>query len=182
MDSTLIIFTKVPIPGLVKTRLTQNTCLTELDSAKIAEAMLKDTISLSSKTNADRILIGYFPDEGLSKVNEILDCVRSEGFLNKPIDLILQKGSNFDQRFESVVNASFRKNSNIIVVLGADLPFLDPEIINIALRNLTKNLNESPIIIGPSSGGGIYLVGISNKFNPSWISAHNLFSGGLELV
>ena len=133
MDSAVVIFTKVPIPGLVKTRLTQNTCLTELDSAKIAEAMLKDTISLASKTDAIKIQIGYFPEDNLRKLNEILDCVRSEGYLNKPIDLILQYGSNFDQRFGSVVKESFKKNITCMVVLGADLPFLVPEIINKAL-------------------------------------------------
>jgi len=96
MDSAIVIFTKVPIPGLVKTRLTQNTCLTESDSAKIAEAMLKDTISLASKTNAQNIQIGYFPKENLNKLNEIIDSLRNEGNLNKPIELILQNGSNFD--------------------------------------------------------------------------------------
>ncbi|NVM35606.1 MAG: DUF2064 domain-containing protein [Candidatus Lokiarchaeota archaeon] len=181
MDSALVIFTKVPIPGLVKTRLTQNTCLTELDSAKIAEAMLKDTISLASNSDADRIQIGYFPEESLRKLNEIIDCVRAEGYLNKPIDLILQYGSNFDQRFGSVVKESFKKNMKYIVVLGADLPFLDPEIINKALENLANKIDEKPIIIGPSSGGGIYLIGITKKFDPSWFSDYKLFSGGLEL-
>lgn len=181
MDSALIIFTKVPIPGLVKTRLTQNTCLTELDSAKIAEAMLKDTISLASKTNADRIQIGYFPYEKLSKLNEIIDNVRSEGYLNKPIELILQYGLNFDQRFGSVVKESFNKSMTFIVVLGADLPYLDPKIINIALENLAKKIDEKPIIIGPSSDGGIYLVGITKYFNPNWFSDYQLFRDGSVL-
>ena len=68
-----------------------------------------------------------------------------------------------------------------MVVLGADLPFLDPEIINKALENLTNNIDKKPIIIGPSSGGGIYLVGITKDFNPSWFSDYQLFRGGLEL-
>jgi len=181
MDSAIVIFTKVPIPGSVKTRLTQNTCLTELDSAKIAEAMLKDTISLVSKTDADRIHIGFFPQENLKKLNEIINCVRTEGNLNKPIDLMLQYGSNFDQRFGSVVKESFKKNMTFIVLLGADLPFLDPKIINKALENLAKRIEEKPVIIGPSSGGGIYLVGITKYFNPSWFSEFQLFGSGLEL-
>ncbi|MHA2122257.1 MAG: TIGR04282 family arsenosugar biosynthesis glycosyltransferase, partial [Promethearchaeota archaeon] len=181
MDSTILIFTKVPIPGVVKTRLTQNTCLTETDSAKIAEAMLKDTISLASKTNADRIQIGYYPEENLNKLNEIIDSVRVEGFLNKPVELLLQVGSNFDQLFGSVIAESFKKNVNILVVIGADLPFLDHEIINKALETLTTKIDENPIIIGPSSGGGIYLVGITNMFDPNWFSIYHLFRGGVEL-
>ncbi|MHA2326240.1 MAG: DUF2064 domain-containing protein, partial [Promethearchaeota archaeon] len=68
-----------------------------------------------------------------------------------------------------------------IVVLGADLPHLDPKIINKALEILSKRIDEEPIIIGPSSGGGIYLVGITKDFNPSWFSDYHLFSDGLEL-
>lgn len=181
MDSAVVIFTKVPIPGLVKTRLTQNTCLTQLDAAKLAKAMLKDTLCLASKTNADKIQIGYFPEENLPELKEIIESVRAEGYLNKSIELICQKGSNFDQRFGSVVEESFKSKVKSIVVLGADLPFLDPKIINNALELLVKNLNEKPIIIGPSSGGGIYLVGITKNFNPRWFSDHQLFSGGLEL-
>jgi len=181
MVSALIIFAKVPIPGLVKTRLTQNTCLTEIDSAKIAEAMLKDTISLASKTDADRIQIGYFPHENLSQLNEIIDSVRIDGYLNKPIDFILQYGSNFDQRFGSIIEESCRKNMTLIVVLGADLPYLDPEIINKALEDLAKKIDEKPIIIGPSSRGGIYLIGITKHFNPSWFSDYHLFRNGSEL-
>ncbi|MFX0177179.1 MAG: DUF2064 domain-containing protein, partial [Candidatus Hodarchaeota archaeon] len=161
MVSALVIFTKVPIPGLVKTRLSKNTCLTELDSVKIAEAMLKDTISLSSMTKTDRIQIGYFPHENVGKLNEIIDTVRKEGYLNKSIDLILQHGSDFNQRFGSVVKESLKKNTDFVVILGADLPFLDPKVINDALKYLAKNLDEKPVVIGPSSGGGIYLVGIT---------------------
>jgi len=181
MKSALVIFTKVPIPGLVKTRLTQNTCLTELDSAKIAEAMLKDTICIASRTNAEIIQVGYFPDESAGKLHEIADYLRDDGYLNKPIDFILQKGSNFDQRFGSVVKKSFEKKIAILVVLGADLPFLDPKIINLALEYLVKKINEKPVIIGPSTGGGIYLIGLTKDFNPSWFSDYHLFSGGLEL-
>jgi len=181
MDSSLIIFTKVPVLGLVKTRLTQNTCLTELDSVKIAEAMLKDTIALTSKTNVDLIQIGYFPEQGLSQLNEMIDNVRKDGNINKPVDFIHQNGSTFDQRFGSVVDKSFKKNIKYLVILGADLPFLDPKIINKAMEILHEKIDEKPIIIGPSSGGGIYLLGITHHFNSIWFSEYNLFSGGLEL-
>ena len=46
---------------------------------------------------------------------------------------------------------------------------------------LDKKFDEKPIVIGPSSGGGIYLVGITKDFNPRWFSDYELFSGGLEL-
>jgi glycosyltransferase A (GT-A) superfamily protein (DUF2064 family) len=181
MDSAVVIFTKIPFPGLVKTRLTRETCLSELDSAKLAEAMLKDTIVLASMTFADRIQIGYFPQEYVAILNEIINTLRIEGCLNQPIDLILQEGSDFNQRFGSIVKESFKMNNDFIVVLGADLPFLDPDVINKALHHLAEKFDENPILIGPSSGGGIYLVGITNSFNFSWFSDYNLFRDGSEL-
>ncbi|NVM19752.1 MAG: DUF2064 domain-containing protein [Candidatus Lokiarchaeota archaeon] len=181
MNSAVVIFTKIPIPGLVKTRLTRETCLSELDSALLAEAMLKDTISLSSMTVADRIQIGYFPQDNVTKLNEIINTLRIEGHLNQPIDLILQHGSNFNQRFGSIVKESFKRNIEYIVILGADLPFLDPKVVNKALIYLAEKFDEKPVIIGPSSGGGIYLVGITKSFNFNWFSDYNLFRDGSEL-
>jgi len=181
MDSAVIIFTKIPIPGLVKTRLTRETCLSELDSAKLAEAMLKDTINLASMTVADRILIGYFPQDNVTDLDEIINSLRIKGHLNQPIDFILQYGSNFNQRFGSIVKESFKRNYEFIVILGADLPYLDPKIINNALNYLAEKFDEHPVIIGPSSGGGIYLIGITNSFKFNWFSYYNLFRDGSEL-
>jgi len=181
MDSAIVIFTKIPIPGLVKTRLTRETCLSELDSAKLSEAMLKDTICLASMTVAEKIQIGYFPEENVAELNEIINNLRIEGRLNQPIDLILQYGSDFNQRFGSIVEESFKKNNDRIIILGADLPFLDPKVINKALSYLAEKFDEKPVIIGPSSGGGIYLVGITNSFDFNWFSDYNLFKDGSEL-
>ncbi|MFX0077243.1 MAG: DUF2064 domain-containing protein [Candidatus Hermodarchaeota archaeon] len=181
MSSAVVIFTKIPIPGLVKTRLTQDTCLSELDAAKLAEAMLKDTISLASMTKADGIQIGYFPQESVDELNEIINSLRIEARLNLSIDLILQSGSDFNQRFGSIVKESFRKDYKSIVMLGADLPYLDPKVIDKALLYLTEKFDQKPVIIGPSTGGGIYLVGITSAFNFNWFSDYNLFRDGSEL-
>ena len=181
MKSSIIIFSKAPVPGLVKTRLTQYTCLTEVESAQIARAMLKDTIKLASETIADRIQIGFFPAESNEIINEIVESVRADGYLNKNVEFFLQYGSNFDERFGSIVKEAFKTNMNSLIILGADLPFLDPQIINSALEDLAENIYKKPIIIGPSSGGGIYLVGITKDFNPNWFSKYHLFRGGIEL-
>ena len=52
-QKNVLIFLKVPVPGLVKTNLTQNIYLLEKDATLIAEAMLKDIISLCSTSQAD---------------------------------------------------------------------------------------------------------------------------------
>ncbi|MFX1274740.1 MAG: DUF2064 domain-containing protein [Promethearchaeota archaeon] len=181
MKSAIIIFSKVPIPGLVKTRLVQDTCLTESEGALIAKAMLKDTIILASETKADRIQIGFFPEECYDIMSSIVNTIRVEGNFDKKVELYHQNGLNFDQRFASVVKQSLDTNVDYLVVLGADLPFLDPQIINRALDDLVANIDNKPLIIGPSNGGGIYLVGITKSFNPNWFVEHQLFNNGIEL-
>lgn len=179
--NVILIFSKVPIPGLVKTRLTQNTCLTNEDAALIAEAMLKDTISLSSKSQADQIYIGYLPEDKQSFLKEIVDEVRDDGNLNKQVKYILQKGTNFDERFESVVKSAFFKGTNNLIILGADLPYLEPKILNRSFNYLSTGTNKKKIVIGPANGGGIYLVGIDHEFDYKWFTKYQLFRGGVEI-
>jgi glycosyltransferase A (GT-A) superfamily protein (DUF2064 family) len=181
METAIIIFSKAPIPGLVKTRLTEDTCLNEKDTAIIAEAMLKDTIKLASESSANKIIIGFYPEEGLKKFEEVVEKVRSDGFLDKNVLYFLQHGSNFDERFGFVINEAFENGIDILIVLGADLPFMDPNVIKTTFEYLTTKIYEKPIVLGPSSGGGIYLVGVSKDFNPEWFTEHQLFRGGVEL-
>ena len=179
---TVLIFSKVPVPGLVKTRLTQNTCLSEKDAAMIAEAMLKDTISLSSQSQADQIYIGYFPQNQKSLLSDIVEKVRKDGNITQSIDYILQKGSNFDERFGSVVNSAFNHGANNLIVLGADLPYLEPTLLNKTFELLSSGNNKRKVIIGPANGGGIYLVGITQEFDFNWFSKYQLFRGGIEII
>ena len=122
METAIIIFSKAPIPGLVKTRLTKGTCLNEKDTAIIAEAMLKDTIKLASASNANKIIIGFYPEDSLKILEEIVEKVRSDGFLDKNVLFFQQFGSNFDERFGFVIKEAFGDGIDILIVLGADLP------------------------------------------------------------
>jgi len=55
IKNVVIIFSKVPVAGTVKTRLIQDSSLDAEDAALLAEAMLKDTIVLSAESNASEI-------------------------------------------------------------------------------------------------------------------------------
>ncbi|TFG15180.1 MAG: DUF2064 domain-containing protein [Promethearchaeota archaeon] len=181
MLNIVLIFSKVPVPGLVKTRLAQNTVLSEKDTALIAEAMLKDTISLSAESKADQIYLGYFPQTQKPNLEKIVKTLQNEKNLDKSVEYILQKGSNFDERFGSAVNSAFLKGATNIIVLGADLPYMDPLILNKAFEYLSSGDNKRKVVIGPANGGGIYLVGINEEFNHKWFTDYHLFRGGVEL-
>jgi glycosyltransferase A (GT-A) superfamily protein (DUF2064 family) len=181
-QNIVLIFSKVPVPGLVKTRLTQSTCLSDKDAALIAEAMLKDTIVLSSKSQADQIFVGYMPQNQKSILNNVVEKVRNDAGISQSVKYILQEGSNFDERFSSVVKSVFINGAKNIIVLGADLPYLEPKIINKTFKLLSNGNSKNKVVLGPANGGGIYLVGISDGFNSNWFNEYHLFRGGIEII
>lgn len=181
-QKTVLVFVKVPTEGNVKTRLAQGSCLTNHDVTLIAEAMLKDTIMLASESIADSIEIGYYPESDLIFLKKLIEPVLIRNSISQEISFHLQKGTNFDERFGSVVRSSLVEGEKELIVLGADLPYLDHNVLNKAFTQLDINKDEEIIIIGPSNGGGIYLVGINNTFNADWFSKHNLFRGGIEIT
>src|SRR5450756_2657700 len=61
IKNVVIIFSKVPVAGTVKTRLIQDSKLDPEDAALLAEAMFQDTILLYAASNASEIMIGFTP-------------------------------------------------------------------------------------------------------------------------
>lgn len=179
---SVLIFTKVPTAWLVKTRLSHSTPLSDLEVSLIAEAMLKDTIIIASRSNAAVIEIGYYPEHSLNKIIKLVESIQKNNRISTPINYILQKGESFDERFESVVQASIKNENEYIVVLGADLPYMSSSLIDSAFTCLTKRENQNDIVIGPAGEGGVYLVGLSRNFAPGWFSKYNLFTGGVEII
>lgn len=179
---SVLIFTKIPIAGLVKTRLSRTSLLSDLEVGLIAEAMLKDTIIIASKSKATVLEIGYYPEEGLEILENIIDSIQKTNDITIPINFYLQQGTSFDNRFESVVQASINNGNDLIVVLGSDLPYMSYLLINSAFAHLTTKNNINNVVIGPAGEGGIYLVGISRNFIPNWFSKYNLFTNGVEII
>ncbi len=182
MKKSVLIFTKVPTPGLVKTRLSQTTSLSEIEASLLAEAMLKDTIILASQSKANSIEIGYYPEEDFHRLQKIVEDIQETNDLKLDINYYLQNGSSFDERFGSVVQASIESGNDLIAVIGADLPYMAPSLINSAFNSLGTISKTNSIVVGPAGEGGIYLVGVSRYYNPNWFKDYNLFTSGVEII
>jgi glycosyltransferase A (GT-A) superfamily protein (DUF2064 family) len=181
IKNAVIIFSKVPVAGTVKTRLIQDASLDAEDAALLAEAMLKDTIVLSAESNASEIVIGFTPADERKSMERIIKEVVEERHLERSITFLTQSGTNFDERFGSVVSAAVAMGSENLVILGADLPYLPPDIINRAFSFLVEDKSNNSVVLGPAGEGGIYLVGITRHFDPEYFSRNQLFSGGAEI-
>jgi glycosyltransferase A (GT-A) superfamily protein (DUF2064 family) len=177
----VVIFSKVPVAGTVKTRLIQDSGLDAEGAALLAEAMLKDTIVLAAESTASEIVIGFCPATKRKFIERIVQEVQNERRLERPIKFVSQSGTDFDQRFKSVVSAAFAIGSGNLVILGEDLPYLPPAIINRAFSFLKEDKGNNSVVLGPAGEGGVYLVGITRHFDPAYFSKNRLFSGGVEI-
>lgn len=177
----VLIFTKVPVPGQVKRDLTEDTCLTQYETSEIARAMLKDTILLASKTDAVRIDIAYTPLEDKAILEDLVETVRNEQGIEKPIVIYPQTGSDLEGYLSSAVLSSIKKGAELIVGLRDDLPYLHPQIINKCFNILSENLEKTRVILGPSRMGEVYLMGFTKNFDPDWFMKYKLFTGGIEI-
>src|SRR3972149_380085 len=91
----LLIFTKSPIKGKVKTRLKKDTPLTDDDILKLYTAFLKDTIVAASLSKAQKIYIAYYPEDSRGVMYDIV--------FQSSIELFPQSGSDFDDRLTNAL-------------------------------------------------------------------------------
>lgn len=145
MKRTIIIMTKVPRAGNVKTRL-QN-ILSPENCAELAAVFLKDTVN-KAKSVCDKIIIAFFPPSEKDKLTEILP---DENIL------IEQTGANLGERMFSAFEFAFANDSDAVVMIGTDSPTFPADFIEQAFEFLETN---SDVILGKTEDGGFYLIGL----------------------
>ena len=84
--------------------------------------------------------------------------VSSPGALDLPSDatLLHQQGSGFGERLAAAVAEARRVACGPLVLLGSDVPEVQPRHIALALERLAAD--RSSVVIGPSPDGGLYLL------------------------
>jgi len=153
-DSLLIIFAKAPSSPDVKTRLA--TVLTQKEREQLQQAFILDTLSLSVSLQVKRA-IACTPDIDDPFFNY---CKQQEKLL-----LIKQKGRSLGQRMKYGFQWGFSFGFQKVVLIGSDSPILPSEFIQEAF----DRLNTMPIVLGPATDGGYYLIGATPPL------PHNLF-------
>lgn len=147
----LVVFTKAPLPGQAKTRLSPP--FTSEEAAKLAEAFLFDTLEMikTADLNAERIIY-YTPKTAENYFSALI----ADGWQVKP-----QKGQSLKTRLINALSNESENDSLPVVVIGADSPTLPPHY----LAEAFKIIKKADLVIGPALDGGFYLIGI-RKFHP----------------
>ena len=145
----IVVFSKAPEAGRVKTRLTSH--MSAIDAALYHEAFVLDTLDcLLEIKNIDRF-IACHPDKNHSFFREIEK--------NLPVVAFNQEGENLGERMKNALYDLRAKGYKEIVIIGSDSPTIPRHIV----ENAFDNLKENELVIGPSIDGGYYLIGISGK-------------------
>ena len=158
------LFTKQPIPGQVKTRLCPP--LTTVNAARLAEAMLRDTV--------ERCLAGEFCTVLAFAPAEAAGWFRAT--FPELADQRAQVGSALGVRLALFVADSFaRREARSLVVIGSDQPLVPLARIHEAHRALEDGAD---CVLGPDPGGGYYLIGLTRSV-PELFTAVPMSTSGM---
>ena len=135
MKQALILFTRVPIAGKTKTRL--QTALTPEQCAQVHSAFLQDVAS-SCLSPLQWDLLMFYGEEGPLSV--------LQGLLPQQKDFFLQQGKTLGEKMDRAITDTFKMGYNRCVLIGADLPLINREIIAQAMRVL----EETSLVLGPT--------------------------------
>lgn len=143
--SALIIFTKAPVPGEVKTRL--QTHLSPEECATLHKSFVIDTVRSAKKINGADIFLCCFPDiehPFFQKISHDFD-----------VRLAIQDGKDLGERMNNAINNGLKAGYKKVVIIGSDSPDLPYGYIEDGFGRL----DSFDMVVGPCRDGGYYLIG-----------------------
>jgi rSAM/selenodomain-associated transferase 1 len=140
----LLVFTRNPELGKVKTRLAQT--VGDQTALDIYKFLLKKTREVSSEVSADKAV--YYSER--IRENDIWDA----GIFQKHLQVGEDLGIRMLHAFKNGFDAGYEK----VIIIGSDLYDLSSEDIEKAFTALATD----DLVIGPAEDGGYYLLGMKS--------------------
>ena len=198
-----MLFTKAPISGLTKTRLTEDrggvftpeeaasfytACL--LDVAEIGLKALKQLNEGATHHNGDaperyHFVICCSPASEQHVIEQLLDA---HGPWPDPISYINDRGANFDEHFDDAFQQLFEQGYHSVVSIGGDLPTMPVNHLVLAFQWLDyfDSFSESGgFVQAPCQACGVSLVGYTKDtpmdsqgvfYNPNGVAALDAYT------
>jgi len=143
----LIIFTRNPELGKVKTRLAKT--IGDKNALTIYKTLLDKTEKTTRALNCDKAV--YYSVK--IRENDIWDTSIYQKYQ--------QHGDNLGERMHNAFAEAFSNNYDKITIIGSDLFDINQNHINEAF----KALNNNDIVIGPAHDGGYYLLAMKSLYS-----------------
>jgi len=163
-DSRLLLLTKAPDPGKVKTRLAAY--LGADAAAGLYKKLLHDCLKMSVSADLCPVEIWCSPSTEHAFFQH---CRKIYG-----TSLQQQDQGDLGQRMSHAIRSALR-SADHAVLIGADCPALTADDLHMALNTLSQGTD---VVLGPAVDGGYYLIGMSGHHpclfeNIPW-STHNV--------
>ena len=142
MMQAIIVFTKVPEAGKVKTRLTEERggILTPGEAKDFYEACLMDTLDVCISINKARVWICYNQDGNRDELNLLITRLKHT---NRIAGVFPDQGGTFDECMQYAADFLLKpgreeKLAESILIVGGDTLGLQPDILTDALEKLER--------------------------------------------
>ena len=150
--TSLIVFVKNPIPGAVKTRL--QTRYAPEQVAALYAAFVRDVLAQVESIDIERRVIAFDPPDAESEVRALFG-----GGVKAQWQYVPQVQDDLGARMREALVQQLDAGASATVLIGTDIPSLPAHHITQAFDLLcTKD-----VVLGPSTDGGYYLVGVSRS-------------------
>ncbi|MCB7482238.1 TIGR04282 family arsenosugar biosynthesis glycosyltransferase [Christiangramia sediminis] len=141
-ENLLLIFTKNPVAGKVKTRLAKD--LGNEKALEIYKFLLDHTAKFTSSVNATKQV--YYSD--FINKEDIWD--------NQVYDKRKQFGADLGERMHNAFENGFDEGFEKVIIIGSDMFDIDSQDIEKAFSELENH----EVVVGPAEDGGYYLFGM----------------------
>jgi rSAM/selenodomain-associated transferase 1 len=155
----IILFARDPVAGKVKTRLAS--FLNQDVILELYTRFLNDSIDKICQIKTADPFIGVYPSDSsgyFSRMNKNIE---------HPPVVFPQEGGDLGEKMYNAFKTRFDEGFEHVVIIGSDSPSLPVAYIETALNS------KKDLVIGPSTDGGYYLIGMYQK-------PVDVFSGGID--
>lgn len=146
----VLLFTKFPAPGLVKTRLAAD--VGPVAAAELQAAFVRDELDMLQGLRM-AVTMCCDPHRPLADYGSL--------FGPWP-QYALQQGSDLGQRMDNALAAALRGGAGRVALIGSDLPDLPAD----RILGAFNALETSSLCLGPAPDGGFFLLGASRPLPP----------------
>ncbi len=166
--SLLIIFTKNPEPGLVKTRLARS--IGDEKALEVYEKLRCHTALIAEKAAVNRTACysHFLPAADI--------------FLTEHFNAQLQVGDDLGERMLNAISRGFDEGFRHIVLIGTDCY----ELSTANLDSAFLALERADAVVGPALDGGFYLIGLNKPIPELFLkrewSTKEVLSGTLDIL
>lgn len=145
----VLLFIKLPQPGMVKTRLARG--VGAENAANLQAAFIEDELRMLAGIGADVTLCcdPFLPLAAYERLFPGLRCLP-------------QQGADLGERMLRALRQSLAETGEAVVLIGSDLPDLPGE----RIREAFTALGGARVCLGPATDGGFYLLGMSEPPPP----------------